>query len=121
MKVTLDEDAKIEFIRFESMKEESGKELDGREEKRVEWGRGNGNFYEPVKADEGGTVLSREDQFSKRSLRLSSNEYLRINGNQLIHHGSDHKDTCIIDRELTTVLSSHLFSLLHSLFIIGYL
>ena len=118
VKVTLNEDAKIEFLRFESMKEESGMGLDGREEneKRVPWERGNGPFYEPVEADEGVNVISRENQFSKHSLHLSSNNYLTIDGNRIIHDGRDHMDTCIINREMKTVLSSLLsssFSLHH--------
>ena len=43
VKVSLyDKDSKIEFVRFESVKDLGGMELDGRVETRIEWGRGRG-------------------------------------------------------------------------------
>ena len=121
VKVSLYHYRKIEFIRFESLKDLDEMELDEREENRVEWGRGRGNHYAPGEALNGGSITKRVDNLSSLSLHISSNESIKAEGNQIIHHGSDNYDTCIINREMTTVLSSLLFSLLHSLFITGYL
>ena len=115
------EETKIEFVRFESVKELNETELGEREENRREWGRGGAGRYEPVEALNGMTITMRVDGLSSLSLHISSNESIKAEGNQIIHHGRDHKDTCIIDREMRTVLPSLLFSLLHSLFITGYL
>ena len=112
----------IEFVRFESLKEVYVMGLDEREETRIEWGRGRGKDYTPVEALHGVNITKRVDNLSSLSLHLLSNEYIKTEGNQIIHHGSDYNyDTCIIDREMTTVLSSLLSSPLHSLFITGYL
>ena len=117
VKVSLvSKDSKIEFVRFESLKE-----LDGREEDRREWGRGRGKEYTPIEALNGVNITKRIDNLSTLSLHLSSNESIKTEENQIIHHGRNHWDTCIINREMRTVLSSLLFSLLHSLFITGYL
>ena len=122
MKVSLcQKESKIEFVRFESLKELDGMLWDEREEKRREWGRGSAGDYEPVEAVKGVSISKRVNDLSSLSLHFSSTEYLKTEGNQIIHHGSDHKDTCIIDRQMKTVLFSRLFSLLHSIFITGYL
>ena len=123
MKVSLyDKDSKIEFVRLASMKELTGMELNEEEEKRLEWGSGRGNqAYTPVEAVTGVTITETVNNLSSLSLHISWNESIKTEGNLIIHHGSEHEDTCIIDREMRTVLSSLLFSLLHSLFITGYL
>ena len=117
VKVSLARSERIEFVRFESLKE-----LEEIEENRIEWGRGRGQVYTPVEAVKGVSITKRVDTLSSLSLHLSSNETIKTEGNKIIHHGTGyHCDTCIIDREMRTVLSSLLFSLLHSLFITGYL
>ena len=122
VKVSLyDKYDEIEFLRVASVKELDGIGLDGSEEKRVEWGRGRGKEYTPLEALNGVRITKRINTLSSLSLHISSNGSIKTEGNQIIHHGGYNFDTCIIDREMRTVLSSLLFSLLHSLFITGYL